>query len=85
MIIGTLPCRSIGPASAVYRSCSSRTSLIGAPISRGAAKSTSIRRPEWDHFFNDYQTWIVEMARIAEAHGAAIFCVGLEFSACGEV
>ncbi len=34
----------------------------------------------WDNFFGDYQTWIVEMAKIAEAHGAAIFCVGLEFS-----
>jgi hypothetical protein len=34
----------------------------------------------WDNFFNDYQTWIVEMAKIAQAHGAAIFCVGLEFS-----
>jgi hypothetical protein len=35
---------------------------------------------EWDRFFDDYQTWIVEMAKIAEVHGAAIFCVGLEFS-----
>ncbi|MEP6810998.1 MAG: hypothetical protein ABI992_12205 [Chthoniobacterales bacterium] len=35
---------------------------------------------EWDNFFNDYETWIVEMARISQAHGAAIFCVGLEFS-----
>lgn len=35
---------------------------------------------EWDNFFNDYETWIVEMARLSQAHGAAIFCVGLEFS-----
>jgi hypothetical protein len=35
---------------------------------------------EWDHFFNDYQTWIVQMARLAEAHGAKIFCIGLEFT-----
>lgn len=35
---------------------------------------------EWEHFFADYETWIVEMARIAEAHHAAVFCVGLEFT-----
>ncbi|MFN2476938.1 MAG: hypothetical protein ABR526_11450 [Chthoniobacterales bacterium] len=35
---------------------------------------------EWDRFFTDYETWIVAMARIAEAHHAAIFCVGLEFT-----
>ncbi|HMJ06038.1 MAG TPA: hypothetical protein VK474_07255 [Chthoniobacterales bacterium] len=35
---------------------------------------------EWDSFFTDYETWIVAMARLAEAHHAAIFCVGLEFS-----
>lgn len=35
---------------------------------------------EWDNFFNDYETWIVEMARLAEAHHAAVFCVGLEFA-----
>lgn len=35
---------------------------------------------EWDRFFADYETWIVEMARIAEAHHAAIFCVGLEYT-----
>ncbi|MEP6820915.1 MAG: hypothetical protein ABI946_01050 [Chthoniobacterales bacterium] len=35
---------------------------------------------EWDNFFNDYETWIVEMAKIAQAHHAEIFCVGLEFS-----
>lgn len=38
------------------------------------------RAEEWDNFFTDYETWIVEMARIAEAHHAAIFCVGLEFT-----
>ncbi len=35
---------------------------------------------EWDNFFNDYETWIVEMARLSQAHGADIFCVGLEFT-----
>ncbi|HEV2047542.1 MAG TPA: hypothetical protein VGQ95_13220 [Chthoniobacterales bacterium] len=35
---------------------------------------------EWDRFFDDYERWIVEMAEIAEAHHAAILCVGLEFT-----
>jgi hypothetical protein len=35
---------------------------------------------EWDRFFTGYETWIVEMARLAEAHGATIFCVGLEYT-----
>jgi len=35
---------------------------------------------EWDRFFLDYETWIVQMATIAEAGQAEIFCVGLEFS-----
>ncbi len=35
---------------------------------------------EWDRFFDDYQTWIVQMAKIAEAHGAGTFCIGLEFT-----
>lgn len=35
---------------------------------------------EWEHFFNDYETWIVQMAKLAEAHGAEIFCIGLEFN-----
>ena len=35
---------------------------------------------EWDRFFAEYETWIVEMARLAEAHGAAVFCVGLEYA-----
>ena len=35
---------------------------------------------EWDRFFADYQTWIVEMATLAESEHAAIFCVGLEFT-----
>ncbi|MDQ3314798.1 MAG: hypothetical protein M3505_09270 [Verrucomicrobiota bacterium] len=38
------------------------------------------RAEEWDNFFNDYERWIVEMARVAQAHEAAIFCVGLEFT-----
>ncbi len=35
---------------------------------------------EWDNFFNDYETWIVDMARIAQAHEVPLFCVGLEFT-----
>ena len=35
---------------------------------------------EWDRFFAGYETWIVEMARLAEAHRAAVFCVGLEYT-----
>jgi hypothetical protein len=35
---------------------------------------------EWDRFFSEYETWIVQMARIAEQHQAALFCVGLEFT-----
>ena len=35
---------------------------------------------EWNHFFGDYERWIVQMAQIAEAHHAGIFCVGLEFT-----
>ncbi len=33
----------------------------------------------WDRFFGDYQAWIVHMAKIAEKHHAAIFCIGLEY------
>lgn len=35
---------------------------------------------EWDRFFGDYEVWIVQMARLAEAHGAGTFCIGLEFT-----
>jgi len=35
---------------------------------------------EWDRFFTEYEAWIVEMARLAQVHHAAIFCVGLEFT-----
>jgi hypothetical protein len=35
---------------------------------------------EWNRFFTDYEDWIVQMAKIADDHGVAIFCVGLEFS-----
>ncbi len=38
------------------------------------------RPEEWDNFFADYESWIVEMARVAQAHQAPIFCVGLEFT-----
>ena len=37
-------------------------------------------KAEWDRFFGDYETWIVQMARVAEAHGAGTFCIGLEFT-----
>ena len=37
-------------------------------------------KEEWDRFFGDYQTWIVQMAKVAEAHGAGTFCIGLEFT-----
>jgi hypothetical protein len=35
---------------------------------------------EWNIFFTDYETWIVQMAALAEAEHAEVFCVGLEFS-----
>ncbi|HZE13969.1 MAG TPA: hypothetical protein VE086_09440, partial [Chthoniobacterales bacterium] len=35
---------------------------------------------EWDRFFADYETWIVQMATLAESEHAEIFCVGLEFT-----
>ena len=35
---------------------------------------------EWRSFFDDYQRWIVGVARVAQAHGAGLFCVGLEFT-----
>ena len=35
---------------------------------------------EWDRFFIEYETWIVEMARLAQAHSATVFCVGLEYT-----
>jgi hypothetical protein len=35
---------------------------------------------EWDRFFADYETWIVEMAKLAEAHRAEVFSVGLEYT-----
>ena len=38
------------------------------------------RAEEWDNFFTDDESWIVEMARLAQAHQAAVFCVGLEFT-----
>jgi len=35
---------------------------------------------EWNTFFADYETWIVQMATVAESEHAEVFCVGLEFS-----
>ena len=39
-----------------------------------------VRPDEWNTFFTDYETWIVQMAALAEAEHAEVFCVGLEFS-----
>ena len=38
------------------------------------------RAEEWDRFFADYETWMVQMATIAEQHHAAVLCIGLEFT-----
>lgn len=38
------------------------------------------RAEQWERFFTDYEAWIVEMAKLAEAHRAAVFCVGLEYT-----
>ena len=35
---------------------------------------------EWERFFTDYETWIVQMAALAESEHAELFCVGLEFT-----
>jgi Glycoside Hydrolase Family 113 len=35
---------------------------------------------EWNTFFTDYETWIVQMATLAQAEHAEVFCVGLEYS-----
>src|SRR2546423_1369691 len=35
---------------------------------------------EWDRFFTEYENWIVQMATLAEAGHAQVFCVGLEYS-----
>ena len=56
------------------------TSLIGARSSAGAATSTLSLPKNGDRFFSDYETWIVQMATLAESERAEIFCVGLEFT-----
>jgi hypothetical protein len=38
------------------------------------------KQEEWGIFFREYETWIVQMATLAEAEHAEVFCVGLEFS-----
>ena len=38
------------------------------------------RAEEWERFFADYESWMLQMARIAEEHRAAILCIGLEFT-----
>jgi hypothetical protein len=35
---------------------------------------------EWDRFFSDYETWIVQMATLAESEHAEVFCLGLELT-----
>jgi hypothetical protein len=35
---------------------------------------------EWDRFFSDYESWIVQMAKLAESEHAELFCIGLEFT-----
>ncbi len=35
---------------------------------------------EWDRFFTDYKKWMVTMATIAQAHGAGVLCIGLEYT-----
>lgn len=35
---------------------------------------------EWNNFFGDYETWIVQMATLAESEHSELFCIGLEFS-----
>ena len=35
---------------------------------------------EWRQFFKDYQTWIVGLARVAQAHRVGLLCIGLEFT-----
>jgi hypothetical protein len=35
---------------------------------------------EWNTFFDEYETWIVRMAALAETEHAEVFCAGLEFS-----
>ena len=35
---------------------------------------------EWERFFADYETWIVQMAKIAQARGVETLCIGLEFT-----
>ena len=39
-----------------------------------------VTQEEWDRFFADYETWIVQMAVLAESEHAEIFCVGLELT-----
>jgi len=39
-----------------------------------------VKPDEWNTFFTDYETWIVQMATLAEAEHAEVFCVGLEFT-----
>ncbi len=35
---------------------------------------------EWNRFFDDYQKWMVTMGKIAQAHGAGVLCIGLEYT-----
>ena len=50
----------------------------GSPwLWRGEITFDSVEKTR--RFFEDYQKWITLMARIAEEHGAEVFCIGLEF------
>jgi hypothetical protein len=50
----------------------------GSPFSwRGEINFDSASK--WNRFFEDYQRWIVQLARLADEGGAGIFCVGLEY------
>ena len=72
--------RCAGRTNAACRPCSFRTSPIGARSFRWRGEINFATPEEWNIFFTEYETWIVQMATLAEAEHAEVFCVGLEFS-----
>lgn len=34
----------------------------------------------WRRFFDDYEKWMTQMARLAQEHGAEVLCIGLEYT-----
>ncbi len=78
-ISATSRCRSTGRGARDVRHGRAAYRVLGLEIYL-ARRDQFQRAEEWDNFFTDYETWIVEMARLAEAHHAAVFCVGLEFT-----